>query len=298
MSNTKHTPSTDNPLVHLKNILEKDQEAVLGRLEQLFHISDDYKSRIETYVSHINDNYVPVIYANHQSHADGVVLTLLIERIRKNLPSGRLNGFLCPVAASMASGDQNDRVQGGTFLFEPFFNMIGFIYVPIIREDDRRKYGMAGSNQEAIEKLIYAPRDKYGLAVFPEGTVQGGRLQDDGKIYGMQKVEGGGILLRCVRFWQDQGKKIALLPVGIVNSYKTFDPDNYDVPESLLSMLSGESKAEQMVDAVVGDPLTVEQINKDLGTEIDPKSQEHADFLMKKIAALLPEEARGYYKNS
>jgi hypothetical protein len=296
MANSNNTLSSDNPLIQLKAMLERDQATVLGRIRQMFRFSDNNKNSIARFVGLINEGYVPVIYSNHQSHADGVVLSLIIEQIRKDLPKDHLKGFLCPVAASMASGDQNDRVQGGTFLFGPIFEQIGFIYVPIIREDDRRKYGMEGSNQEAIEKLIHAPRDKYGLAVFPEGTVQGGRIREDGKIFGMQKVEGGGILLRCVRFWQDLGRKTVLLPVGVVNSYKTFDPDNYDVPESLLSMLAGESTVEPMVEAVVGEPLTVEEITKALGSAIDAKSQEHADYLMEKIAALLPEEARGFYR--
>ncbi len=287
--------TANDPLIHLRNILEKDPELYFGRIKQLFQLSKDFNKYIKKFSELINNGYVPVIYSNHQSHTDGVILSILIEEIRKHLAPDRLNGFLCPVAASMASGDQNDRVQGGTFIFQPIFNRIGFIHVPIIREDDRRKYGMEGSNREAIERLIYAPRDNYGLVVFPEGTVQGGRAGKDGRINGMQQVEGGGILLRCISFWRDQGKKSVLLPVGIVNSYQIFNPDRYDLPKALMEMIGGESKVSQLVNVVVGEPITSDEINQNLGKMLDPKKQEHIDYLMKKIALLLPVEARGYY---
>jgi 1-acyl-sn-glycerol-3-phosphate acyltransferase len=295
MLNNNQAPASDESLIQLRGMLEKNQEMVFGRIKSLFQISDQ-NNNIDKFVELINAGFVPVIYANHQSHADGVIISIVIEKLRQKLPDGKLNGFLCPVAASMASGDQHNIVQGATFLFEPIFKKLGFIYVPIIREDDRRKYGMSGSNTNSIEKLLHAPANNYGMAVFPEGTVQGGRLMDSGKIFGMQEVEGGGIFLRCVKFWQTQGRKSVLLPVGIVNSYKTFNPDNYDLPKAMIEMLAGNSEVVKLVDAAVGEPKTVDDLSTELENELDAKSKEHIDLLMKKIAKLLPNEAKGYYR--
>jgi len=298
MSNSSNPiSSSTDPLSRLKILLNNNPELVFSRIKQLFNFSKDSEENIKEYANLINKGHAPVIYSNHQSHTDGVIIAILIESIRKKVDPNKLKGFLCPVAASMASGDQHDRVQGGTFLFEPIFNKLGFMYVPIIREDDRKKYGMEGSNRDAIIKLLHAPSDNYGLIVFPEGTVKGGRIANDNKIYGMQEVAGGGILLRCISFWQAQKKKSAMLPVGILNSYKTFDPDDYDVPKSLLDMIAGVGDVERVVDIEVGKPFTDEEYVKELGSPLDPKSQNHIDLLMKKIAILLPDEAKGYYKS-
>lgn len=196
----------------------------------------------------------------------------------------------------MESGDQDLTVQGGTNLFAPIFESKGLNMVPVIREDDRIKYKMVGSNRGAIERIINAPKDDYGLAVFPEGTVQGGRSGKDGNINGMQKVEGGGILLRCISFWENQGNKSVLLPVGIINSYQIFKPDTYEISEKAFGMVSGAIPLEKVVKVAIGTPITEEDAEKELGVPLDGKSQEHIDYLMGKIANLLPKEARGYYR--
>lgn len=296
MSDSQINPQASDPLVYLKNVLDRDPELFFGRIKRIFNFGEDFQLKLVKFAEKIKGGYSPIIYANHQSHADGVVISIVIEELRKLLPNNTLNGFLCPVAASMASGDQNDKVQGGTFMFQPIFNKIGFIYVPIIREDDRRKYGMEGSNREAIEKLITAPKQKFGITVFPEGTVRGGRKDSEGNIFGMQKVAGGGILLRCIKMWEMNGQKSVLLPVGITDSYKIFDPDSYAVPLPLLQMIAGIGQVTQMVNARVGESFTPNEIKIDIGGDLDAKSQDHADYLMRKIASLLPERARGYYK--
>ncbi len=295
MLNSNQTSPSIDILIKLKAMLEKDPDLYFGRIKQFFHFSNDFKTSIDEFARYINAGYVPVIYSNHQSHADGVIHSIVIEQTRKLVSANVLKGFLCPVAASMATGDQNFMVQGNTLIFQPIFDKIGFIYVPIIREDDRRKYGMTGSNREAIEKLINAPADKYGMAIFPEGTVQGGRAKQNGHIYGMQKVEGGGILLRCIKFWQDQGRKIVLLPIGIANSYKIFNPDSYGIPVTLTEVIEGAGEISQIVEAIAGKSFTDESMSQELGNNLDPKKQEHIDYLMKKVAVLLPDEARGYY---
>jgi 1-acyl-sn-glycerol-3-phosphate acyltransferase len=298
MITSKQKEYSQEPLNELKNLLHNNPDLILGKIKKLFSLSSDSGKNLLSYEEYVKKGYIPILYSNHQSHADGLIISFIIEHIIKNLPPQSLNGFLCPIAASMESGDQDEAVQGGLEIFYKFLEQKGFTTIPVIREDDRKKYGMVGSNREVIERLLHAPRDKYGMVVFPEGRVQGGRMKNDGTIYGMQQVTEGGILLRCINFWYGQGKKSVLLPIGLINSYQLFSPDNYEISETILDMLTGEKEIKIYANIAIGEPIPIEQMQKDLGAPPHPKKQEHIEYLMNKIASLLPEEAKGYYRKS
>lgn len=287
---------TENLLMQLRDITQKNPEEIFKRIKSLFQVSENSNLHLQQYISLIKKGYSPIMYANHQSHADGIILSIVIEKMREGKSPEYIQGFLCPIAASIGTGEQDITVQGVSDIFLPIFKRKGLITISVIREDDRKKYGMIGSNKDAIEKLLHAPRDGYGLAIFPEGRVQGGRMDKDGKIYGMQQAEEGGIfIIKCLIFWNGQGKESVLLPIGIINSYKIFSPDNYFVSKKIVDMISGKKEITKIAEIAIGEPYTTKDIQKDLGTLPDAKNQEHIVYLMDKIAKLLPEEARGYY---
>src|SRR5437868_5155722 len=47
----------------------------------------------------IGAGYVPVLYANHQSHADKLVLSGVVQRLARRKADDQLTRFLVPVAA-------------------------------------------------------------------------------------------------------------------------------------------------------------------------------------------------------
>jgi len=283
-------------LLQLAELTKKDPDIIFDRVKQFFHLSEKSFSNIYQYSGFIKKGYCPILYSNHQSHADGVILSIVIDYVLQDVSSHFLKGFFCPIAASIAHGGQDNRVQGVSDIFLPVFERKGLFMLQVIRKDDREKYGMVGSNRESIEKLLHAPHENYGLAIFPEGRVQGGRVDKDGKIHGIQSAdEGLSLVIKCLTFWHGQGKESVLLPVGIIDSYKLFSPDSYHISESLVAMLSGKEEIKPIAEIAVGKPFTSLDMQGDLGSLPDPRNAKHIFYIMHKVAELLPKEARGYY---
>ena len=267
----------------LAALMATDRKMLLDRVDSLFRFSDTSMSFIDRFVDLIQQGHVPVIYANHQSYADGMALSQITKYIMGKGLSGRLNGFLLPVAKSIETGDQGSEIQVITTMFTQVTTERGLLSVPIIRDKDKEEYGLEGSNTESYARLSNALEDGYGLAIFPEGTMEGGRKDTDGRIKGMQQVSRS-LLAGRLKVWLRKGRTSVVLPVGIHGGYRIQHPDEKGkVSEDVLEMVAEDCPVKSRVTITVGKPFI-------------PDAAVNDDSLMRRVAQLLPPEARGYYR--
>lgn len=125
----------------------------------------------------IADDGVPILYANHQSHTDGMAIAALSEYLRnlvRDLAASKqsLEGFATLLAASMEHGQQGEELKSTYDLLVGGGHKMGLMPVSATREKDVILYGM-DRGSVAIEVLPFARklREGYGIALLPEGTV-------------------------------------------------------------------------------------------------------------------------------
>jgi hypothetical protein len=250
----------------------------------------------------IRDGHVPLLYANHQSHADKLVVSGLIQMLLQHGSEAAIADFLVPVAATIESGDQGGYIQQLLTLFEPLYRDRGFgPDIPIITANDRETRGAEGSNTESVRRLMSAPRDRHGLVMFPEATLTGGRQAGDGVVNGMQEVTAlnGSGLVGYPKFWLKRKLGNAVyLPIGISGSYRLYPPDpgrNEIAPEVIAGIVGG-GETNALVAVSAGTPFTYTDLRDAIGEEPDHKQETHLEFMMGKVAELLPTEEQGYYR--
>lgn len=259
---------------------------------------------------------VPILYANHQSHADGMALAVISGYLRKlasrNPNDYQLRGLVIPIAASMASGDQSqelketyDSLKGGAF-------RKGFEGFPITRRKDQQQFGM--SRAKIITELrpfINRLEKGYGIAILPEGTVQGGRHregEDIEQIYGMQEVQEDSLIdfFQLIKRVLGEGRKPFYMPVSLHGGFRILQsPQEVDKPKPTLTRKGRIS----IYLGVIGlsllkirtnllRPFTEDEIVADLGSNWRKNGPIFNRYAMTKIAPFLPPVARGVYADS
>jgi 1-acyl-sn-glycerol-3-phosphate acyltransferase len=249
----------------------------------------------------IRTGHVPVLYANHQSHADKLVLSGIVQSLVQPDVDDQGPRLVVPVAATIESGAQGAYVQRLMSLFEPLYLDRGYgPDAPLTTHNDRQTRGIESSNTESLRRLMNAPRDNIGLVIFPEATLQGGRRGGDGALNGIQEVTPGtgSGLIGFPRSWLKRRMGEAVfIPVGISGSYRLYPPDpgrNEISPRVITDILEGEP-TEALVVASTGDPFTYADLKDGAGEEPDPKNKRHLNIMMDKVAELLPAEQGGFY---
>ncbi len=253
---------------------------------------DDFTTTYANKIHGETKEVVPVIVSSHTAHLDclplaGVAktLTAMINRIGER----RLQGFIVPIAASMETGNQGSIVKEGAERIGKItaqqYNLQALSYA---RAKDKEKYDIPGNPQEFIRDLTGQARNGYGVAVFPESTMQAGRTKKHkllGKTerFGMQEfkyMEAIAIIIRRT------GKVPLYIPVGIDGGFRLESPDNNRPTLPYLGeIFLTHPHHTKLVSVRVGLPISHEEIG----------SADINDFLGKKVAALLPPEARGVY---
>jgi 1-acyl-sn-glycerol-3-phosphate acyltransferase len=274
---------------------------MLERIDGFITYTEETRENVEKARGLIREGYVPVLYANHQSHADKLILSGITQSLVKHGVDDRVSDFLVPVAATIESGAQGVYIQKLLSLFDPLYSDRGYgADVVFITDNDRRLRGVSGSNSESVRQLMGAPRDGHGLVMFPEATLMGGRLGEDGTVNGMREVlpSTGGGLIGYPKFWLNRGLGEAVfIPIGISGSYRLYPPDegrNEISPEVIAGIL-GDGRIEAVVTISVGSPYTYSDLRGEAEGELDHKQRKHLDLMMGKVAELLPTTERGYY---
>lgn len=235
---------------------------------------------------------VPIIISNHQSHTDGIPLSVVADTLthlgnRARPPDQPLLGFVLPVAASLETGHQSRFLAQGLEQIQPQLRKRQLITLSYTRQKDRQRYGIQSSNISFMRNLIRGLKNGYGLALLPEASVEGGRRGLNG-IHGMQEFSGvdfGQVFEILGRL----GKKALFIPIGIDGGYNVVDPNTNKLTARFIRALATPLDF-SFIDVNIGMPVSGD-------TLLDRDQKNISHLLAERVAALVPEQARGVYKS-
>ncbi|MDO8583086.1 MAG: hypothetical protein Q7R51_00975 [bacterium] len=250
---------------------------------------------IATYAMKISDKtkgFLPIIVSSHTSHLDGLPLSVVAKILTDmtNLISGehRLKGFTVPIAASMETGNQGSIVKKATEHIKKIMaQQYNLQTMPYVRAKDEKQYDIPRDRHKFLRDLTEQVRNGYGLALFPEATMQGGRTKrrifGRTERFGMQEFK---YMEAIAAIAKRTGKEPLYIPIGIDGGFRLESPDNNRPTLAYLREIFLTQPAQtKLVNARVGLPITQKEIG----------SADINDFLGKTVAGLLPEKARGVY---
>lgn len=236
---------------------------------------------------------VPILISSHTSHLDGLPLVALTTKLLTMsdslLGQGILKGFKIPIASSMKTGDQGSVVREGTIRMQNIMSQqFNLEAIPYTRDKDKAKYGLKGNNLGSMLRLVRGAKNGYGIADFPEATMQGGRIKKnilfgEPERFGLQEFNDIEEISEIARM---AGKEPLYIPVGIDGGFRLESPDNNRLTLAYLTeIFLTHPSPTTLVSVRVGTPIFQEEIgSKNINT-----------FLGEKVAQLLPEQARGVY---
>lgn len=258
----------------------------------------------EAIIEDIEQGYFPIIYLNHTSHYDGRPAAKAGQEILEIAnsvlpPEKRYRGFAMPIATSIGTGNQHPLIKG---LFESSIAReiakAGIKTIPYTRDKDVEMYGLHSNDLSFFRTMINLVRGGYGIVVFPEATVEGGRTNGKNGIKGMQPFEEktiramAGIAL-------NQGYIPTFIPVGVWGSHNVLSPDNYMPKPSTLIRAVVPPLRKGVVKARVSVPIRWDDLKTHLEILRAPFDNDSVNnYLGGKLASLVPEHARGVYRNA
>lgn len=265
---------------------------VTSRIESLIDFNPLPLGFEDSYSRLIDEGYRPIIYANHQSHSDGFALALVIENLQR---VRSIRGFVLPVATSFVSGAQDKWLARAYSLTKEPLLARGLLTIPYTRSVDVERFGKT-KHPEEIKEWIRLAREGYSFAVLPEASVQGGRHSKDkgiDDIYGIQEI-GDDNLLSFYSLLTRGDRRAFFLPIGTHRSYRVMSPVDYRPDLSVYPSLIGLSRR-KIAEVKAGMPVLVDEIAEELGSDWQRNKRGSNRFLMKKVAQLIPQQARGIY---
>lgn len=256
----------------------------------------------EQIASDIEKEYLHAEYWTHKSHSEGRVaakgVRIISEKTSNLLKSDERLKIVAPAASSIASGHQHSILKLFHEKLKPKMEEDGLEITDFTRDVDGERFGLERNLLEYEELMKLRIRDGYGLGLWPEATVKGGRKRKDGKgIYGMQPFQRSSIR-RMARLAEDEGKLLSLTPVGLSKTHILFSPDSYMPPK--FTILRTMIPFLPNVGAVVkvGMPVRWNELQHELKkNDISPNNDDAInDYLGRRLAALVPPPERGVYK--
>lgn len=248
---------------------------------------------------------VPLVYTNHQSHADGIALAVIAGFLRdlafQATGDFSINGFVVPFAASMASGDQSKELKDSYDLLKGAGERNGLVGYTTTREKDRKLYGMGKLSME-LRPLIKRLHEGFGMMLLPEGSVQGGRHpegSDIEDIYGIQKVENDSLteyfeLMKEIFKRQGNGRWPFFMPIGLHGGFRIMQSTEGDPPKP---KLTSKGKLSLILGSLTGLSLISIQANLLMPYNEEEVVGDLNDCAMRKVALGIPPQARGIYKD-
>lgn len=286
----------------VEGVRDRVGEYIVSGVERLAKVQPPSEGLADEFCQLLSEGHRPIIVANHQSHADGFILRGVVRYLRELSidQNGRpkLEGCVMPVAASMVSGHQNKILQGVYHLTYEAMLRRGIICMPYTRSADEKKYGLKPNIGEVKRmRRVINNNSGLGLVDFPEARVEGGRCIKGGwpdQIKGMIELEDDA-LTNPYRMMVCDGREPFFLPVGIDGSHRIFSPDTY-APKTWLAYLTFLGVGLHLASVRIGIPITAQKLQSNLGSNWLTAGGELNRFVMGRVAALVPEHARGVYR--
>lgn len=249
----------------------------------------------------------PIVYANHHGWGDGWAMARVTQRLRELTANEGIDfpGVVMPIARTISTGHYGAPLRYIYNLFDSVLEKRGLLTTPYTREKDTQNFGLKRPAGETLRVARALGKD-YGIAFFPEASVQGGRHKRGilgfvfgGEINGMINISDPNYFSSFYelmnRFGNVKGE-IFFMPVALNGSYRFFGAD-IPIPTWEL-MLSLAKDSTNPVNVTIGRPITVLRLIEELGEDWQSDGKLLSDFLMKQVAGKLPTQARGVYREA
>ncbi len=280
-------------------IVQKAKEQI-DFAERLHEFRDPYDS-LNILSERILEGDYPVIYSNHTQHVNIAAFRGIYNR----LPI-RPDDLYVATAYSLDQGDQGKSLADFTNSLKPVLESEDVHFIPLARSKDLKKY-RSEKDVESARRLISETRQSQqrimdtlqsdaGFMFFPEATTEGGMKGEDGSRKGLQEVDNkmfSDLIGGAVR----AGRNIAFLPAGIVDANRIIEPRKTD-PTVRTKFQFVKSKIglrpSTLAYVNIGKVFQIEDV---VSNDIDISDFNSVnDFMMRKVAELLPEDVRGFYR--
>lgn len=190
----------------------------------------DYQEGFENeYINCIRDGYLPILVGSHQSHVDGISISLPVRTLtgvanQVLANDQKLKGFALVLASSLYSGHQGAMMKGFFDEVSPVIERRSLTPLLHTRPQDNQRYDMKTDRFTQYKDLIETIKEGYAIAVFPEGTTTAGKKNKDGKPNGMQDFMPGSVRM-LISAAEAAGKKSMVIPVSITGGPSVHNPD-------------------------------------------------------------------------
>lgn len=286
---------------------EKHIEWLLAKVEGMMSLKDP-KRNLPMFARSLPEK-PSMIVLTHEHHIDVAAADLVV----RNLSSKPNGGFNLIVADSLVAGEQDadlpPEVRGlGEFSvgMQPALLRNGIRVVPYLRDKDIERHWVgrrtleeisaAKENNKARMRTLMARFARgEGVILFPEGTVDGGRRDENGRRGGMQKVKEKS-LSSFLRAADMHNRDVAILPVAVPGSYKIAEPDTAVASKraKFAIALSYVKVPMRFVSVIIGDVIFMSDIKR----EVDLRDWEAVnDRIMVSLARMMPESLQGQYRD-
>jgi hypothetical protein len=266
----------------------------------------EYPPNFDTeYRQAIEDGCIPIFITNHSSDYDGLPAAKVTDKLLSladgAMPWGKgLEGFLMITANSLQKGHAVELRPGEVMMFDtlgrPFLSDRGITPIFTTTKNDRKRGGIGlakNSNQFDTELEEKIKTGKFGIFLFPEASVNSGRLDKNGKRKGMQEFATGAVANYITKIKELTGRDVVVISAAIAGSYKVYDHQTSRPSSKILKgFWHGDS---EVVKVIVNKPIR-SMNNLIAGFRADASVREKIGidgFFGRLIARLLPPEEQG-----
>lgn len=273
----------------INSIPEKYLPGMMERVsERLFHWSGT--ENISQLEPHLKEGAHLWIVMSHQSQAEVSASVQVARMVQEQFPKELERAFYV-VAKSMGTGEQGGLVKRlYTLGAGKYFSNNNITPIEVVSENDVTMRGLSPDYGAVLRLKRAAKEEKSAIMVHVEGTMKPGRINPDtGKIFGMGDMD-----KNFQKLISDEIKRrnLVFLPVGIHGSYEILDPERKkftkkgleEIALSEIAYLYGVPTS-PIAQVRIGEPFQGADIKDNPVPEI-----------MRRIAELLPRNARGIYK--
>lgn len=241
----------------------------------------DPNDNLSKAASLLNNDFIGIFTTNHGSPADTIAVYVALNEIQSKVDPEHFKGIRFIYAKSIDTGHQGKLVQRFFGGFKEILKKQKIFPLSVVRKKDQDEYGLT-PDIDSLKEILDIPNTGLSVFLYPEGTLEGGRKNENGKLKGLQLAQEAKSINKVCKKCAKQGKKFFALPMAIRWTNLVLDPDIKDpTPESI--------NYDQKFQIIIGNIL----YKKDL---IDQK-EEPVDIIMRRgIATLLPGELRGVYR--
>lgn len=298
------------------------------RVEQLFEVYEDYGALDEFAYRYRQGAFGFIAEGPHLAHHDPIGIMGKMRTLKKI--SGA-KGYLMPASVTLINGGQEKPNR----LYKPLVTYIdsnNVTPIPVATPNDykremekssdpgKTKKDLDSINFAAARRMSNARRENEIILILPEGSVQAGRKDDNGHLFGMQKVQDlafAGIVGKNVGDISKNAPDFVGLPVGVWGTEKVFDPTTYKIDDAAIKELKRLNifRASKVFSHTrIGQPfgkteykrfleqegkLPVSTSDRLLAQFMKEYQGSFFDFLMgERIAPLVPLEYQGDYRRS